>query len=384
MGYAFAEYHSVDAAIAAKKKSEELGAQCTVSSKRFTVTFPHGGVFPLDSIPGVTGPTPEKFLIEMRNEDEKHRYWDERYYPEEFLVNEEAPTTQTVAPSSSTSTTTDVVAGVKRGPETLESTMSKAKKAKKPAGTVAPLSELQKWQNKSAELRRDVEQPAQTPAGPASDANSIIIAASTEEKQTFAINRDDQKSCYLCNTTFTSANTLMRHLHESETHAASAADQQKVERGFARLKKKGIDPDQTIKLTATPTESQPQWRDRAAERRHDAGQAGAQKLSFSLKPNAASAKSRSSSPSASDGSKPAYGKGLGMLQKAGWTEGQGLGADQKGISAPIAQDKFAAGVGLGHTQSKMGNAVEEAAKLTTGDFQEATRENARKRYESLQ
>ena len=74
-----------------------------------------------------------------------------------------------------------------------------------------------------------------------------------------------------------------------------------------------------------------------------------------------------------------------MLQKAGWSAGQGLGAGG-GVTAPIDQSLYASGVGLGHESSKKGDAVEEASRMTKndrGEFLEKTRELARKRYEQM-
>lgn len=396
-GYAFAEFHSVDAAIAAKQKAEQLGPQCTVSSQRYLVDFPHTGVFPDDSIPGKMGPTPQEFLLYMPSSERAHRYYDERYYPAEHIVNGHPPPASMMTSTSSPAKPVKNPSGTKRTMETLEGTVNKAKKAKKSAGPAA-IPELQKWQNKQAELRSETEQPIKTATPPATDVNAISVPAPQKYEQTFAIDANGQKNCYLCNTTFTSTGKLLRHLQESETHLAYAKDDSRRYRGFERLKKKDINFDTTIKLSMlmqkeakvdaarSQQDEAQQWRDRAAERRQGEVQAGPQKVSFSLKGKVSASKSRPGSSSDSEGSKPAYGKGLGMLQKAGW-KGQGLGADEGGISAPISQEMFAAGVGLGHEGSRRGDAVEEAAKLTTGErggFQEMTRENARKRYESMQ
>lgn len=123
-----------------------------------------------------------------------------------------------------------------------------------------------------------------------------------------------------------------------------------------------------------------QYRDRAAERRQQEDEAGANEKipSFSLK----GLKPRTSSSSAGASS---YGKGLNMLQNAGWTAGQSLGTGN-GTTAPLDQNMYRRGVGLGHEGGNLGDAVEEAQRMTRGDgsrFVEKTKESARERFKKL-
>ncbi len=56
------------------------------------------------------------------------------------------------------------------------------------------------------------------------------------------------------------------------------------------------------------------------------------------------------------------------------------------MTAPISQDIYVAGVGLGAQGGKLGDAVVEAERNTKGrydDFAERTREGARDRYARL-
>jgi hypothetical protein len=74
-----------------------------------------------------------------------------------------------------------------------------------------------------------------------------------------------------------------------------------------------------------------------------------------------------------------------MLKKHGWSEGQGLGAGN-GRTAPIEQNMYAAGVGLGHESSRKGDAIEEANRLTKGEgssFADATKNAARQRFHDM-
>jgi hypothetical protein len=70
----------------------------------------------------------------------------------------------------------------------------------------------------------------------------------------------------------------------------------------------------------------------------------------------------------------------------GWSAGSGLGAQGTGVTAPIATEVYAQGVGLGAQGSKLGDASEEAARNTRGrydEFLEKTKATARQRYDQL-
>lgn len=79
-----------------------------------------------------------------------------------------------------------------------------------------------------------------------------------------------------------------------------------------------------------------------------------------------------------------------MLRKHGWTDGQGLGsgtgAGAAGRTGLIEQNMYAAGVGLGHAESRQGDALEEANRLTKGEansFADKTKSSARQRFYDL-
>ena len=63
-----------------------------------------------------------------------------------------------------------------------------------------------------------------------------------------------------------------------------------------------------------------------------------------------------------------------------------LGAEGTGRTEAIATEVYAPGVGLGAEGGRLGDAAEEAARKTRGDFAgfvEKTRDRARERYERL-
>ena len=56
------------------------------------------------------------------------------------------------------------------------------------------------------------------------------------------------------------------------------------------------------------------------------------------------------------------------------------------MTAPISQDVYVAGVGLGAQGGKLGDAVKEAERNTKGDyggFLEETRKRAKERYDRM-
>ena len=85
--------------------------------------------------------------------------------------------------------------------------------------------------------------------------------------------------------------------------------------------------------------------------------------------------------------KPAENKAAKMLEKMGWSAGQGLGAEGTGRTEAIVTELYAAGVGLGAEGGKVGDAVEEANKATGStyaDFLEQGKQKARQRFEDAQ
>lgn len=391
LGFGFAEYHSIRDAQGAVEKQYKLtrAKKCTIGSNEITLNFPHKGVFPLASFG--RHDHDERFRFTLAGQ--QHKYHDDRFYAAELLVNAEPPKQAISVDAKKSAEEKDATkAGIKRGIETLE---SKAKKVKKSTTTSTP-AVLGLWGRKQAELRGEPEKPeVAQPKQPLSGANTITATApdnsNDEEIQTFA-HEGQVLGCYLCGSEFTSKDHLMKHLQQSKLHVSNLKDKKVVERAYKRLKEKAIDPADTVKLPKPPAKPQTgleddasnKYRDRAAERREETKTIG-----FSLKGAGAREKKagNTSGPSSdSEASKPTYGKGMNMLQKAGWSEGQSLGAGE-GIKAPISQDMYASGVGLGHENSKQGDAVEEASRMTKSDrggFLEKTKELAKKRYEQME
>ncbi|KAJ5885099.1 hypothetical protein N7495_009609 [Penicillium taxi] len=128
------------------------------------------------------------------------------------------------------------------------------------------------------------------------------------------------------------------------------------------------------KLT-TDAQPDPEYRDRAKERRLAFGQvevSGRQQKSATPEEDNAPVKPNS--------------KGASLLKRMGWVEGTGLGVHGTGRVDPIAQQAYAEGVGLGAKGSKIGDATEEAGRKTRGlqhEFLDKTKESARHRYDEM-
>ena len=393
MCYGFAEYHKQGDAEDAVTKSYKIGDKLTISSKKFSIDYTHSGVFP----PAMVGTQEfnDRFTIKMARSQSggRHKYYDHRYYLSELIVNPEPPSRPSGPPKHSS----DFEKNAKKpGVQTLE---SKSKKRKAP-GTTAPRA-FQHWQNMQIELHGEEESGKRgEPKQPATGVNAIetpdVMSDVTSLEQTFVYD-GTSIACHLCSRTFETREKVILHLNESKLHAKNLKDEAVVKEAYQRLEQNGIDAVSTFQLPSVPAVKPPgmepidqpgQYRDRAKERRQEEAKTGpVDKVGFSIKGAASRKKGAGAagSPSSSDNenSKPAYGKGMGMLQRAGWEEGQGLGS-QGGATAPIDQSVYAAGVGLGHEGSKKGDAVEEAERMTRGDgFAERTKEIARRRYEQM-
>jgi len=127
------------------------------------------------------------------------------------------------------------------------------------------------------------------------------------------------------------------------------------------------------------SETGPQYRDRAKERRS----AFNQPTRPAPEPNTSKVKQVAEK---EDTEPPQPSKGAALLNKMGWTAGAGLGAQGTGMLAPIPTEMYVQGVGLGAAGGKLGDAVEEATRKTKGgysEFLERTRDKAKERFEGM-
>ncbi|KXT00557.1 hypothetical protein AC578_5235 [Pseudocercospora eumusae] len=396
LSYGFAEYHTVSDAKAALAKAGQLADKCTIASKQVIVDFPHAGVFPISE------PAKDpRFTFQLSN-GSTHRYRDNRYYASAYEVNMKAPAppkAPVVQAGAKAKTNTNKKRSTNsQALDTLDSDNSKRKKVKTSATQNLAIATL--WGKKQAELNGEdggeeaedesdsnSNHPATSVNPPELDANldSGIVKHDAEFQSFVAPAKNMGEgvlSCYLCYRNLKGLSTAEKHVRESDMHKQNFQDPEKLKLGFERMEKAGVGKNATIKVQQEPADSaepaRPEYRDRAKERREAEAKTGGKKVKVSLKEASQKKGAVENKPVA-----PSYGKGKKMLQNAGWEEGKGLGSGD-GISAPIEQLSYAAGVGLGHESSKKGDAVEEAARSTRGgDFLEQTKNSARERFSRM-
>ncbi|KAK0737561.1 hypothetical protein B0T21DRAFT_383507 [Apiosordaria backusii] len=206
----------------------------------------------------------------------------------------------------------------------------------------------------------------------------------------------DRLRCLLCQRQFRKVEVIWLHEQQSELHKRMLADPEarsRAEEEFRKLGKKQYSciPDQLFyrEWEAQLKRSQPNYRDRAFERRQAFRQPkkpSNQQSSTSTKISVPEKRKEPASSSADADTPAKKSKGAGMLAKMGWTAGAGLGAEGTGRTEAIATEVYAPGVGLGAEGSKLGDAGEEAQRRTKGDysdFVEKTRDKARERFDRL-
>ena len=205
----------------------------------------------------------------------------------------------------------------------------------------------------------------------------------------------DNLRCVLCKRVFKDARLIWLHEQQSELHKRMLANSQNRARAadeFRALGKKMriVEPEPEFKTRWDAQRVrflQPQYRDRALERRRAFGQPKKAAAANAATTSAAAAPEKRKEPPAEKPDEAAKkSKGAGMLAKMGWTTGAGLGAEGAGRTEALATEAYAPGVGLGAEGGKLGDAGDEAARNTRGDFAgfvEKTRERARERFEKM-
>ncbi|KAK4219100.1 hypothetical protein QBC37DRAFT_411250 [Rhypophila decipiens] len=486
--YGFAEFATLEDAMAAMAKYRGYGDKFTIASKIVKVGFIHSGVF----VPDDGSTNPDFTFSPVVNPALRLRYWDERVYPSVFDVSIEEPAEKTLTEKKADKDAAGAVDKSTAIPKEFKG--FKVRKAKKEQDLAAPKiamnPEIQRWRQKAVELHGSAQKSgdgriatndnvdsvgldsaplnedttlAETEAdGPVSahwsdqyvsyadwdrmacllcdwevppqesigdkgysqySRDDILIShevrvhdqykdadlrekvatklAALEKEPRTIVRRNprlksqplptyisyadfDTLRCHLCRRNFKHIEVLWRHEQESELHKRMLADPTNKERAVAELKALGKKQYKMVpdKKSQEQQDQQPQYRDRAKERR--------QALRQPNKPTpAATAEKRNKEhvkPVVEEVPLVKKSKGAGMLAKMGWTAGEGLGAEGTGRTEAIAVDAYAEGVGLGAEGGKLGDAVEEAARKTRNnplDFVEKTREKARERFEKL-
>ena len=154
--------------------------------------------------------------------------------------------------------------------------------------------------------------------------------------------------CILCQRQFSSRELLLKHQTVSELHKKNLQDHLNVNKVPTNPQSNDVEPI-TIK-----------YRDRAKERRMKFGETATAPLE--LPPQVVS----SATPISSSN------KGSKMLQKMGWTEGQGLGKQNQGRTTLIEADGRLNSAGLGSEYSVVTHGdsyVESAKKIMYARYQ---------------
>ncbi|KAG2024685.1 hypothetical protein GB937_003382 [Aspergillus fischeri] len=351
--YGFAEFATVQDAQAAVARLHSF-EKFTISSKPVLVSYIHAGVF----VPVINpSASTDRFTFSpLSNPSLKLMYWDEEAYVKELTVstaeldNNQVSTAQSQAESKSTK---DAEKAKKRKADAAASAASKK---------VAVPSHLQFWSNRHAELhgiqKKDADEKGSD--GGVERRGSPADTAAPPTQSYADLNRN---CCYLCMRQFKSSAEVNRHERLSQLHRDNLQNDELKNKAMGKLIKHGI-----VQSTA-------EYRDRARERRKAFGSS---RTSTKAKP--AAPKEEDEPPVETTS------KGASLLSKMGWSAGSGLGAQGTGMTAPIATEVYAQGVGLGAQGSKLGDAVEEAGRNTRNrydEFLEKTRQTARERYERM-
>ncbi|KAF9892786.1 hypothetical protein FE257_000375 [Aspergillus nanangensis] len=356
--YGFAEFATIQDAQAAVARLNSF-EKFTISSRPVLVSYIHAGVF----VPVVNPSTStERYTFSpLNNPSLKLMYWDDEAFALEFTVST-ADLDGGQAPQKS-----DKNGQLDNQPKTSKDG-DKAKKRKADTATNAGVkklavpSQLQFWSNRHAELHGIQKRDAEKAGGDVLDAGGSSLQSAPPAQSYADPNRN---CCYLCTRQFKSSAEVNRHERLSELHRGNLQNEELTAKAMGKLIKHGIVPPP------------PEYRDRARERRKAFGNSKA----------GSTAKKTAPPPEEEEKPVESTSKGASLLSKMGWSAGSGLGAQGTGMTAPIATEVYAQGVGLGAQGGKLGDATEEAGRNTRGryeEFLEKTRQTARERYERME
>lgn len=237
---------------------------------------------------------------------------------------------------------------------------------------------MQFWTNRHAELHGITPATAEgddKSDNAVADPGSATVGTETPPSRSYA--DPVRNCCYLCSRQFKTAAEVNKHERLSTLHQDNMKNEELVAKAGAKMDKIGGQ--------AFSTEGNAQeYRDRAKERRAAFNQPkkGQGNVAATAKPR----NKPTSEPKKEEEAVPVVSKGAALLGKMGWTAGAGLGREGTGTTAAISTDLYASGVGLGAEGGRIGDAVEEAARASRGDyaeFAEKTRDRARERFERM-
>lgn len=229
------------------------------------------------------------------------------------------------------------------------------------------------WRNRHAELhgiQTEDSDPALSDATSqaASNHQSSETAENAPPTQSYA--DLGRKCCLLCSRQFKTEAEVNKHERLSQLHRDNLKDSDLRAKALAKLAKAGIGN----------TSDGPAYRDRARERRAAFNQPKRPV------PDSSSSRAPVAQQQQEEEQSATQSKGAALLGKMGWTAGEGLGAQGTGIVTPVATEMYVQGVGLGAQGGKVGDAVDEAERNTSGGYEqflERTKDKAKERFHSL-
>ncbi|KAJ2902220.1 hypothetical protein MKZ38_000822 [Zalerion maritima] len=381
--YGFAEFATTDDAVKAVSKFH-ASPRFTIASKPVTVAYIHTGVF-VPVLPPEPQIAPYVFAV-LHNPDVKLRYWEYRAYANAHVVS-----TQQLAGEPNT----DKEDGQSKKEKKRKAEKEVAGVAKKKTLVMAP--QMQMWANKSAEIRgessndmplgerRPIPERDMTPQTldvPMPEELKVPIAtplAPPKQEAIWSYANPEKICCLLCKRKFGSLEQMKKHEMASSMHRENLKDEAKKAAATKNLAAVGLKP--------SIVEGGPQYRDRAKERRavhHQPTKPSQEPKKDSCKGEKSSAETPAAA--APPAGPPKMSKGMAMLSKMGLKAGEGLGADGSGRMEIINTDMYRPGVGLGAEGAKIGDAAEEAKRMTKGDYNDflrKTQDKARERFERL-